>query len=138
MLNHLIMKLLSFVFLFFIHAACHSAIDIYDFNDPVLAKRFQQLTYELRCPKCQNQNLADSNSTLSLDLKQVVYEKLKAGESDKEILTFMKQRYGEFILFNPEMSQSNALLWGGPVVFLVFFLVFFMRWYKNNRIVDNE
>ncbi len=115
-----------------------AAIDIYDFDDSELAARFQKLTYELRCPKCQNQNLADSNSTLSLDLKQIVYEKLKAGESDRQILDFMKQRYGEFILFKPEMSQSNAFLWAGPVIFLVLFLIFFLRWYLNNREVNDE
>ena len=115
-----------------------AAIDIYEFDDPQLSARFQQLTYELRCPKCQNQNLADSNSTLSLDLKQIIYEKLKAGESDQQILGFMKQRYGEFILFKPEMSRGNAFLWAGPVVFLVLFVVFFLRWYSNNRVINDE
>lgn len=136
--HHLKEKLLILLILVFAHSNSQSAIDVYEFNDPSLAKRFQQLTYELRCPKCQNQNLADSRSTLSLDLKQIVYEKLKAGETDEQIFDFMKQRYGEFILFNPEMSQSNALLWGGPVIFLTLFLVFFLRWYKNNRELDNE
>ena len=117
---------------------CFAAIDIYEFEDPQLTARFKQLTSELRCPKCQNQNLAGSNSLLSLDLKQIVYEKLNAGETDQQILDFMKQRYGEFILFNPEMSQSNAFLWTGPIVFLVLFLVFFLRWYANNREVNDE
>lgn len=117
---------------------CFAAIDVYEFEDPRLDARFKQLTSELRCPKCQNQNLAGSNSTLSLDLKQIVYEKLKAGETDQQILNFMRQRYGEFILFNPEMSQSNAVLWIGPIVFLVLFLVFFLRWYANNREVNDE
>jgi len=114
------------------------AIEVYEFDDPILADRFKELTYELRCPKCQNQNLADSNSELSLDLKQIVYEKLKAGESDEEILLFMKHRYGEFILFNPEMSKSNALLWTGPIIFLMVFIIFFFRWYLKNREISDE
>ncbi len=128
-----------FVLVFFSTISpCFAAIDVYEFEDPQLTARFKQLTSELRCPKCQNQNLAGSNSTLSLDLKQIVYEKLNAGESDQQILDFMKQRYGEFILFKPEMSQSNVFLWTGPVVFLVLFLVFFLRWYANNREVKDE
>ena len=119
-------------------SSVNATIDVYEFNDPKLEQRFQKLIYELRCPKCQNQNLAGSNSTLSLDLKQIVYEKINAGESDQQILDFMKQRYGEFILFKPEMSQSNALLWGGPVLFLVAFLIFFLRWYSNNRDISDE
>ncbi len=115
-----------------------ATIDIYEFEDANLSSRFRQLTYELRCPKCQNQNLADSNSTLSLDLKQIIYEKLKAGETDQQILNFMKQRYGEFILFKPEMSSSNAFLWAGPVIFLILFIVFFLKWYSNNRVLEDE
>jgi len=128
-----------FVFLSLVVASNSMAtIDIYEFDDAKLSARFQQLTYTLRCPKCQNQNLADSNSTLSLDLKQIIYEKLKAGETDQQVLDFMKQRYGEFILFKPEMSRSNAFLWAGPVVFLVLFVVFFLRWYSNNREIEDE
>jgi cytochrome c-type biogenesis protein CcmH len=131
--------LMFFLLVFFSSISpCFAAIDVYEFEDPRLAVRFKQLTSELRCPKCQNQNLAGSNSTLSLDLKQIVYEKLKAGETDQQILEFMRQRYGEFILFNPEMSQSNVILWAGPIIFLVLFLVFFLRWYANNREVNDE
>jgi len=115
-----------------------AAIEVYNFNDPQLADRFKKLTYELRCPKCQNQNLADSNATLSVDLKDIIYEKLKAGESDDQIIGFMKQRYGEFILFKPEMSKSNSLLWFGPIVFLLAFLFLFFRWYRNNRDLSDE
>lgn len=130
---------LIFVLIFFSSISpCFAAIDVYEFEDPQLSIRFKQLTSELRCPKCQNQNLAGSNSTLSLDLKQIVYEKLNAGETDQQILDFMRQRYGEFILFKPEMSQSNVFLWTGPIVFLVLFLVFFLRWYANNREVNDE
>lgn len=115
-----------------------SAIEVYEFSNPELSVRFKQLSEELRCPKCQNQNLAGSNSKLSRDLKQIVYEKLKAGESDQQILDFMKKRYGEFILFNPEMSQSNLLLWGAPFIFLVIFVLVFLRWYSTHREIAND
>ncbi len=131
-------KLFSLLFIFAFSTLAVAAIDSYEFKDPEIAKRFQKLTYELRCPKCQNQNLADSNSTLSMDLKQIVYEKLLAGESDEQILQFMKQRYGEFILFRPEMSKSNAFLWTGPIIFLVLFLILFLNWYRKNRMINDE
>ena len=112
----------------------NASIEVYEFDDPKLEKRFNHLIFVLRCPKCQNQNLADSNSELSMDLKQIVYEKLKQGESDEEILLFMKQRYGEFILFKPEMTKSNMVLWFGPIIFLIAFILLFLRWYRKNRV----
>jgi len=130
--------LLSFVVINFFVASSFAAIAIYEFDDPILEERFNQLIFELRCPKCQNQNLADSNSELSMDLKQIVYEKLNQGESDEQIIAFMKQRYGEFILFKPELNQSNLLLWTGPIIFLIVFIVFFFRWYRKNRVEINE
>jgi len=133
-----IIKRLFLLPIFLFSLNCFAAIDVYEFDDPILAERFKELTYELRCPKCQNQNLADSNSELSMDLKQIVYEKLIAGESDEQILLFMKHRYGEFILFNPERSKSNALLWTGPIIFLILFIVFFFRWYLKNREISDE
>lgn len=128
--------------LFLVFAAFTSnsiaSIQTYDFDDPKLEARFQKLIAELRCPKCQNQNLAGSDSDLSKDLKRIVYEKVKQGESDQQILMFMKQRYGEFILFNPELNQSNAFLWAGPIIFLVLLLILFLRWYSNNRVNDDD
>ena len=131
-------KALSVILLALISSFVFATIDTYEFDDPKLEARFQKLIYELRCPKCQNQNLADSNSELSMDLKSIVYEKLLQGESDRQILDFMKQRYGEFILFNPEMNTDNALLWLGPIVFLIILFSAFLRWYFNNRVTDNE
>ncbi len=113
-------------------------IHVFEFQDEALAKRFSHLTVILRCPKCQNQNLADSNSELSQDLKQIVFEKLHAGESDEEILLFMKQRYGEFILFEPEVSKENAILWTAPLIFLILALFIFFLWYKKNRIHSEQ
>jgi cytochrome c-type biogenesis protein CcmH len=86
----------------------------------------------LRCPKCQNQNLADSNSILSLDLKDIIVEKLKKGETNSSILYFMKQRYGEFILFDPELTQENGLLWMAPLIFFGILVLFLIFWYKKN------
>ena len=116
-----------------------SDADPYVFDSVTLEKRFKVLTAILRCPTCQNQNLTDSNSMVANSLKAIVFEKLIAGETDEQILDFMKKRYGEFILFEPEVSQSNLFLWTAPFLFLLFFIVIFFKWYKNMKDdIDND
>ncbi len=97
-----------------------ASIDFYPFDDAVKEQRFTRLVTELRCPKCQNNNLADSNAGLAKDLKDIVYEKIQAGETDEQIIGFMKQRYGDFISYNPPFNAKTVLIWLGPV--LAFFL----------------
>ena len=82
-------------------------------------ERFQNLTNELRCLVCQNQTIAESNATLAVDLKKQVATQMIEGKSDQEILQFMEERYGEFVLYNPPVSTENSLLWLGPFVVLV-------------------
>ena len=74
-------------------------------------ERFHKLTNELRCLVCQNQSVAESNSSLAIDLRNQVSEQILAGKNDKEILTFMEERYGEFVLYKPQLSYENSLLW---------------------------
>ena len=90
--------------------------DVKTFNNPQQEQRYQNLIQELRCPKCQNQSIADSDAGISEDLRDIVYEKIVAGQSDDEIRQFLKQRYGDFILYKPEMSGVNLVLWFGPFV----------------------
>lgn len=93
--------------------------ETYVFKDEVTKKRYQALVKELRCPKCQNQNLADSNSPIAKDLKREVYELLEQGKADIEIVDFMVKRYGEFVLYRPRVSQLTYVLWFGPIVLLL-------------------
>ncbi|GAA0813835.1 cytochrome c maturation protein CcmH [Colwellia asteriadis] len=97
-----------------------SPMDTYEFHDEVTKIRFQALTKELRCPKCQNQNLADSNSPIAADLRNEVYELLMQGKADIEIVDFMVKRYGEFVLYRPRVSQLTYVLWFGPAVLILF------------------
>ncbi len=110
-----------------------AAITVYEFESQEQEKRFQQLTSVLRCLQCQNQTLADTNSDLGGDLKLIIHEKIIAGDNDKIILGFMKDRYGEFILYEPELNQSNLFLWLAPVLFLVIILCGFLIWYKKHK-----
>jgi len=96
-----------------------AAIDAYEFQNPAQEQRFRALTAELRCPKCQNQNIADSNAPLSQDLRQRVYEMIQAGRSDQEIKEFMITRYGDFITYRPPFKPATWILWLGPVAFLL-------------------
>ncbi len=81
----------------------NAAFNVYEFNDGQKEARFQQLIGELRCPKCQNNNLADSNAPLATDIKNYVYQSVKTGKSDDEITEFLVSRYGLFIIYDPKV-----------------------------------
>ena len=100
--------------LLLISSVAFAAIDTYEFKDEASRERFQQLVAELRCPKCQNQNLADSNSPIASDLRREVYKMVETGESDEQIVDFMVARYGEFVLYRPRVTSNTWVLWYGP------------------------
>jgi cytochrome c-type biogenesis protein CcmH len=83
-------------------------------EDPALEKRVNDIGLELRCLVCQNQTIADSHAGLAVDLKNQIREQLKAGKSDRQILDFMVERYGDFVLYKPPMKATTILLWVGP------------------------
>jgi cytochrome c-type biogenesis protein CcmH len=82
--------------------------------DPALEARVDALSAELRCLVCQNQSLADSHAGLALDLKNQVREQLRAGRSEAQVIDYMTERYGDFVLYKPPWKGTTALLWGGP------------------------
>lgn len=96
-----------------------AAIDTYEFKDDVTRERFQSLAAELRCPKCQNQNIADSNSPIAKDLREELHRMLEDGANDQQVVDFMVGRYGEFVLYRPRVSEQTYLLWYGPAVLLL-------------------
>lgn len=96
-----------------------AAIETYDFKNEVDRQRYQSFIHEMRCPKCQNQNLAGSDSPISADLRRKIYEMISLGKSDKEIVDFMVERYGDFILYRPRVTPATYALWGAPLALLV-------------------
>ncbi len=100
-----------------------AAIDVYKFEDPGQEKRFQELAYELRCPKCQNQNIADSNAEIAKDLRHKIQQMLIAGKSNTEIIDYMVDRYGDFVLYEPRVKPQTYLLWYGPAIFIILGLI---------------
>ena len=102
-------------------------------DDPVIEQRLAKLSHELRCLQCQNQTLADSPSDLAADLRREIRAQMKAGKSDQEIIAFLTQRYGQFILYRPRVTPLTYLLWFGPFVVLLAGLLVLFRYIKQRR-----
>lgn len=96
-----------------------AVIETYEFSNPELEVRYRQLSQELRCPKCQNQNIADSNAPISKDLRKLLHQQLEAGASDEEILDYMVARYGEFVRYRPRFDGATAVLWLAPALLVL-------------------
>lgn len=101
--------------------------------DPVLEERVMKLSKELRCLVCQNETLADSRADLAEDLRRQIREQMKAGKTDKEIIGFLTERYGDFVLYRPPVRPTTYLLWFGPFCFLIVGLVVLLRYVKQRR-----
>jgi cytochrome c-type biogenesis protein CcmH len=97
----------------------HAAIDAYEFRDDAERARYAELTKELRCPKCQNQDIADSNAPIAADLRKEIFRMLGEGRSNQQIIDFMVDRYGDFVRYKPALSAKTWLLWFGPAGLLV-------------------
>lgn len=114
-------------------------VETFTFKDEATKLRFQLLSKELRCPKCQNQNLADSNAKIAVDLRKNLYNLLQEGKTDQEIIDFMVYRYGDFVLYRPQLKKQTYILWFGPIVILLgfaFSLIFVLR--KRSKSKENE
>jgi cytochrome c-type biogenesis protein CcmH len=107
-------------------------------DDPVLEKRLLKLSQELRCLVCQNETLADSQAGLAQDLRAQIREQMKAGKTDKEIVTYLTDRYGQFVLYRPPVQPTTYLLWFGPFILLLGGLALLFRYLKQRRELIQE
>ncbi|MEX0622405.1 cytochrome c-type biogenesis protein CcmH [Saccharospirillum sp.] len=89
------------------------------FDNDTLRERYQELTEKLRCPKCQNQSIAGSNSPIADDMRNKTYELLHLGYSDDQIVNYMVDRYTEFVIYQPRLNWGTAWLWVGPILALL-------------------
>jgi cytochrome c-type biogenesis protein CcmH len=96
-----------------------AAVDTFEFSSEQERDRFYAIGAELRCPKCQNQNIADSDAPIASDLRKEVYRLLDEGQSDEEIVDYMVARYGEFVRYKPALNRETLVLWFGPLFFLL-------------------
>ncbi|MBI2313884.1 MAG: cytochrome c-type biogenesis protein CcmH [Betaproteobacteria bacterium] len=110
-------------------------------EDPVLEARVQRLSEELRCLVCQNESLAGSRAELANDLRREIRDMMRAGRSDKEIVDFLVQRYGDFVLYRPPVKSTTYLLWFGPFLLLgggIAVLLYYLKRRRKERVVEDE
>ncbi|PKH24469.1 cytochrome c-type biogenesis protein CcmH [Enterobacterales bacterium CwR94] len=96
-----------------------AAIDTYSFTSPEQEQQYRDITHGLRCPKCQNNSIADSNAMIAADMRLKVYELLQQGQTPAQITDYMVARYGHFVTYNPPLEASTLVLWLGPLLFVV-------------------
>ena len=117
-----------FTLLFVLSAFSVSAAeDKFSFDTPAQRESFLKLTAELRCPMCQNQNIADSDAMIAHDMRRKVYALLKQGKTEQEVIDFMKSRYGDFVHYQPPVTAATLWLWAGPVLFIFIALIVVVR-----------
>lgn len=107
-------------------------------DNPALEQRVLALSQELRCLVCQNQTIAESHAPLAIDLRNQVREKLKAGASEADVVQFMVDRYGDFVLYRPPFKARTLLLWAGPFVLLLGALAFLFIQLRRRRQLTEE
>ncbi len=128
--------LISLILFFSMLLPAHAAIEAYTFDDPAKESAYKELIEELRCLVCQNQNLAASDADLAKDLRQQTYDMLHEGKDRDQIVDYMVNRYGDFVMYKPPFKSSTMLLWLGPFVLLLFVLVMVMLKIKKTRKIE--
>ncbi len=131
------MKRLLFIFLLMMSWGSY-AVDTYQLPDPKQQETYETLTKELRCLVCQNQTIADSNAELAADLRRQVYEMLQQGKSREDIVQFMTDRYGDFVLYKPAFKGKTSVLWIAPVVFLLIGLIMVFFIIRRKKAAANQ
>jgi len=107
-------------------------------EDPQIEARMKALTEQLRCLVCQNETLAESRADLAEDLRREIRKEIRAGKSDPEIIAFLTQRYGDFILYNPPVKMTTYLLWFGPFVLLAFGVAILFHYLRRRKTLIHE
>jgi len=122
------MKRLLISLMLFLGMAAHAAEqEILQFENETQRQLYQQLTAELRCPQCQNQNIADSNAVVSEDMRQKTYELILEGKSRQEVLDYMINRYGYFVHYQPPVNRYTLLLWLAPLLMVLLLSVVLLK-----------
>jgi len=119
--------LLLMVFCLALSAPARAAIEAYQFESAQMEADYNKLINELRCLVCQNQNLAGSDADLAHDLRRETYEMLNEGKSPQQVVEFMVERYGDFVLYRPQFKSTTYLLWLGPFLLLIGVLALLIR-----------
>lgn len=119
----------------FLSLSAYATIEVYEFDTTAQEQQFKELGNTLRCPKCQNNTIADSNAALAVDLRQKVYEMTAEGKSKQEIIDYMIARYGNFVTYNPPLTPATSILWLGPIAVVVIgFSLIILRSRRTRRV----
>lgn len=116
-------KLRYFLTALFLSFSAQAAIDALNFTSMQQEKDYHSLTQELRCPQCQNNNIADSNASIAVDMRAKVYELLQKGQNKQQIIDYMVERYGNFVTYNPPVTGSTIILWVAPLALMILVLL---------------
>ena len=108
-------------------------VEVLQFETPEQEETYNTMIAELRCLVCQNQNLADSNAELAVDLRRKTYQMVQQGKTEQEIADFMVDRYGDFVLYRPPLNTSTLLLWTGPFIILLIGVALLIRTILRRR-----
>ncbi|AJJ58227.1 cytochrome c-type biogenesis protein CcmH [Yersinia pseudotuberculosis] len=113
------MRLLSLLLGLILSWGVLATIDTYRFSSVEQEQQYRALTEQLRCPKCQNNSIADSNATIAADMRAKVYELMQQGYSKQQIVDYMVARYGNFVTYEPPVTAATIILWAGPLLFVL-------------------
>ncbi|CAI0911934.1 cytochrome c-type biogenesis protein CcmH [Serratia quinivorans] len=113
------MRLITLVFAMLLSWTAAAAIDTYQFKSVEQEQQYRELTEQLRCPKCQNNSIADSNAIIAADMRTKVYELMMQGQSKPQIIDYMVARYGNFVTYEPPVTPATLILWVGPLLFVL-------------------
>ena len=108
-------------------------VEVHEFDTPEQEARYSKLIKELRCLVCQNQNIADSNAELAVDLRRKTYEMVRQDKSEDEITGYMVERYGKFVQYDPRLDLETVLLWSGPFLILLIGVTLLIRTIQRRR-----
>ena len=112
------MRVLSFLGALLLSFSVLASSEVLRFDNDVQEQQFRELTMQLRCPKCQNNSIADSNSMIASDMRQKVYELMQQGQTKEQVVDYMVDRYGYFVTYEPPITPFTILLWLLPALFL--------------------
>jgi cytochrome c-type biogenesis protein CcmH len=113
------MRLMTLMLAALLSWSAAAAIDTYQFNSVEQEQQYRELTEQLRCPKCQNNSIADSNAIIAADMRTKVYELMMQGQSKQQVVDYMVARYGNFVTYEPPVTPATLILWVGPLLFVL-------------------
>lgn len=130
------MRVLMLLICLLSSSSLFAAEEILPFADPKQQALFRELTQELRCPKCQNQNIADSNAVVAVDMRNKTYELVQQGKDKTQVIEFMKLRYGDFVHYQPPLQLSTIWLWLLPALLVIGMVWFVIQKHQQQPVVE--